>query len=102
MKKTPPISLTGCLLGEAHHVCAFFNADEEEYRTNGGRTRQHRGAASCPERRLAATAAKSAGDVAPLALLQQNHQHQHQADENVKNRGQVVQHLLACNEKTLL
>ena len=32
MKKTPPISLTGCLRGEAHHVCAFFDADEEEYR----------------------------------------------------------------------
>ena len=32
MKKTPPISLAGSLLGEARHVCAFFNSDEEEYR----------------------------------------------------------------------
>ena len=32
MKKTPPISLAGSLLGDARHVCAFFNSDEEEYR----------------------------------------------------------------------
>src|SRR6202021_3125869 len=28
-----PISLAGSQLGETRHVCAFFNNDEEEYRT---------------------------------------------------------------------
>lgn len=32
MKNTPPISLAGSALGEARHVCAFFNSDEEAYR----------------------------------------------------------------------
>src|ERR1700679_3586476 len=33
MKKvTPPIPFAGSQLGEARHVCAFFNNDEEEYR----------------------------------------------------------------------
>jgi hypothetical protein len=33
MKKTAaPISLAGSRLGEIHHVCAFFNSDDEEYR----------------------------------------------------------------------
>jgi hypothetical protein len=27
-----PISLAGFQLGEARHVCAFFNSDDEEYR----------------------------------------------------------------------
>jgi hypothetical protein len=32
MKKAPPpISLAGSQLGEARHVCAFFNSEEEEY-----------------------------------------------------------------------
>ena len=30
---TAPISLAGSFLGETRHVCAFFNNDEEEYRT---------------------------------------------------------------------
>jgi len=29
----PPISLAGSQLSESRHVCAFFNSDEEEYRT---------------------------------------------------------------------
>jgi MEDS: MEthanogen/methylotroph, DcmR Sensory domain len=32
MKKTPPIPFAGSQLGEARHVCAFFNNEEEEYR----------------------------------------------------------------------
>ena len=32
MKKTPPIPFAGSQLGEARHVCAFFNSDDEEYR----------------------------------------------------------------------
>ncbi|PYV93253.1 MAG: hypothetical protein DMG05_02210 [Acidobacteria bacterium] len=33
MKKvSAPISLAGSQLGEARHVCAFFNSDDEEYR----------------------------------------------------------------------
>jgi hypothetical protein len=32
MKKTAPISLAGCQLGEVRHVCAFFNDADEEYR----------------------------------------------------------------------
>src|ERR1700675_4698452 len=33
MKKTvAPISLAGSQLGEARHVCAFFNSGDEEYR----------------------------------------------------------------------
>lgn len=32
MKKTPPISFAGSMLGEQRHVCAFFNNDDEEYR----------------------------------------------------------------------
>src|SRR5947209_14626358 len=32
MKTAAPISLAGSQLGEARHVCAFFNSDEEEYR----------------------------------------------------------------------
>jgi len=32
MKNRAPISLAGAELGEARHVCAFFNDDEEEYR----------------------------------------------------------------------
>src|SRR5580700_8540842 len=27
-----PISFAGSQLGEARHICAFFNSDEEEYR----------------------------------------------------------------------
>ena len=37
-------------------------------------------------------AAKCVGDVAALALLEQDDQHQHQADQHVENRGEVVQH----------
>src|ERR1700692_2861861 len=34
MKKTvAPISLAGSQLGDVRHVCAFFNSDDEEYRT---------------------------------------------------------------------
>jgi hypothetical protein len=34
MKKiTAPIPFAGSQLGETRHVCAFFNSDEEEYRT---------------------------------------------------------------------
>src|SRR6266705_2989700 len=33
MKKTvAPIPFAGSQLGEARHVCAFFNSDDEEYR----------------------------------------------------------------------
>ena len=32
MKTTSPISLAGSRLGEARHVCAFFNSEDEEYR----------------------------------------------------------------------
>jgi hypothetical protein len=28
----PPIPFAGSELGEARHVCAFFNSDDEEYR----------------------------------------------------------------------
>jgi hypothetical protein len=31
-RPTGPISLAGSQLGEARHVCAFFNTDDEEYR----------------------------------------------------------------------
>ncbi len=31
-KSTAPISLAGCELGEARHVCAFFHDSDEEYR----------------------------------------------------------------------
>ncbi len=31
-KTTKPIFLAGSQLGEARHVCAFFNSDDEEYR----------------------------------------------------------------------
>ena len=50
----------------------------------GRRPRQHGRAAARAERRLAAAAAKRAGDVAALALLEQDHQHQHEADEHVR------------------
>ncbi len=33
MKKTAPISFAGSELGDQRHVCAFFNNDDEEYRT---------------------------------------------------------------------
>src|SRR5580704_9951890 len=34
MKRTvAPISLAGSQLGNVRHVCAFFNSDDEEYRT---------------------------------------------------------------------
>jgi hypothetical protein len=34
MKRTvAPISLAGSQLGDVRHVCAFFNSDDEEYRT---------------------------------------------------------------------
>jgi hypothetical protein len=29
-KTTAPLSVAGSQLGEARHVCAFFNSDEEE------------------------------------------------------------------------
>ncbi|MDB5389010.1 MAG: hypothetical protein JWM11_4656 [Planctomycetaceae bacterium] len=32
MKQTPPIPFAGSQLGEARHVCAFFNSSDEEYR----------------------------------------------------------------------
>ncbi len=32
MKTVSPISLAGSRLGEARHVCAFFNSEDEEYR----------------------------------------------------------------------
>jgi hypothetical protein len=41
----------------------------------------------------AAAAAKRAGDVAPLALLQEDDEDQHEADEHVNDGGQVVQHV---------
>ncbi len=31
MKTTPPIPFAGSQLGEARHVCAFFNSADEEY-----------------------------------------------------------------------
>ena len=30
--KKPPIPFAGSQLGEARHVCAFFNSDDDEYR----------------------------------------------------------------------
>ena len=53
---------------------------------DGRRARQHGRAAARAERRLARAAAKRVGDVAALALLQQDDQHQHQADEHVERR----------------
>jgi hypothetical protein len=66
---------------------------DEQNREHRRRARQHGGAAPGAERGLTRAAAERAGDVAALALLQQNHQHQAEADEHVKNRYQVVQHL---------
>ena len=57
-----------------------------------GDLRQQRRAAARAERGLAAAAAERAGHVAALALLQQDHQQQDEADEHVKSREQVVQH----------
>jgi hypothetical protein len=31
-RNAPPISFAGAQLGEARHVCAFFNSEDEEYR----------------------------------------------------------------------
>ena len=59
-------------------------ADDEQHRADGGRARQHGGAAARTERRLARAAAKGVGDVAALALLQQDDQHQHHADRTYK------------------
>ena len=70
-------------------------ADDEQHRADGGRARQHRGAAPRAERRLAAAAAERVGDVAALALLEQHDQHQHEADQDVNRRDEVIQHRIS-------
>ncbi len=64
--------------------------DHEEHRRDRRRLGQERRARARPERRLTAAAAKRAGDITAAALLQKNHQREHQANENVETDEQVV------------
>jgi hypothetical protein len=67
-------------------------AEHEDHRKRGRQPRQQRGTRARTERGLAASAAKRTGYVAALALLEQDHQQQHQADENVDRAQQVIEH----------
>src|SRR5688572_5722565 len=68
----------------------------EEHSRNRCGFRQQRRARSRAECRLAAAAAEGARDVSTATLLQEDHQRQHQADQNVKSDDGVVHKTLTA------
>jgi hypothetical protein len=68
------------------------SAKHERHRKAGGQLGEEGGAGSRAECGLAAAAAKRACHVAAFALLQQDNQQQHEADEHVESGDQIVKH----------
>lgn len=75
----------------AHHG-QNQGAKHERHRESGGQLGEKGGACSRAECGLAAAAAKRACHVAAFALLQQDDQQQHEANEHVESSDQVVKH----------